>query len=158
LEAVGEYTQAESVYRDALAMKKKLYPTDKYPEGHPDLAASLNNLGALLWARGAYARAESMHRDALAMTRKLYPPEQFPKGHHHLATTLSNLGGLLQARAKYAEAAKVLSEGLAMVQDQAYLFAQAHAEGESLNFLATLPATADYFLSVTREAVRTVPT
>ena len=37
-------------------MYKKLYPPEKYPDGHPDLATSLNNLGALLDARASTAR------------------------------------------------------------------------------------------------------
>jgi hypothetical protein len=46
LQARGEYGRAEPFCRDALAMYRKLYPKGKYPDGHPDLARSLNNLGS----------------------------------------------------------------------------------------------------------------
>src|SRR5262249_27756378 len=39
--------------------------------GHPDLALSLNNLGALLKERGDLAGAEPYYRDALAMSQHL---------------------------------------------------------------------------------------
>src|SRR5260370_36526095 len=46
-----------------------LYPKEKYPQGHPYLASSLNNLGCLLRAQGEYARAEPFCREALKMYR-----------------------------------------------------------------------------------------
>src|SRR5262245_64161046 len=54
----GEYAPATDLLRQALAMLQKLYPKGRHPQGHPDLATSLNNLGALLEAQGEYARAE----------------------------------------------------------------------------------------------------
>src|SRR5262249_34669543 len=63
----GEYGRAEPFYRDALAMSQQLYPPGRYPDGHPHLAVSLNNLGQLLRNRGEYARAEPFYREALAL-------------------------------------------------------------------------------------------
>ena len=37
-------------------MYQALYPKDEFPRGHPDFAATLNNLGVLLWPRGPTAR------------------------------------------------------------------------------------------------------
>ena len=37
-------------------MCKRLYPPDKYPDGHPDLAMSLSNLGELLESGASTAR------------------------------------------------------------------------------------------------------
>jgi CHAT domain-containing protein/Tfp pilus assembly protein PilF len=148
----GKYAQAEPFCREGLVMCHKLYSPERFPKGHPDLAHSLTNLGLLLVTRGDYAQAEPFFRDALDMKKKLYPKERFPQGHPDLANSLSNLGSVLYGRGKYAEGSKALAGGLAMYQDQANLFAQAHAEAESLNFLAILPPAADAFLSVTREA------
>ena len=61
-------------------MYQKLYPKDSYPQGHPDLATSLNNLGFLLQAQGEYGKAEPFFRQALAMYQKLYPKEKYPAG------------------------------------------------------------------------------
>src|SRR5215813_12501258 len=48
----GEYAAAADLLRQALATNQKLYPKEGYPQGHPHLASSLNNLGSLLQARG----------------------------------------------------------------------------------------------------------
>src|SRR5262249_17761735 len=63
----GEYAQAEPLLQEALAMDRRLYPKERFPDGHPRLATSLNNLGSLLRARGDHVRAEPIYRDALAM-------------------------------------------------------------------------------------------
>jgi CHAT domain-containing protein len=97
-------------------MRQKLYPKGKYPDGHPELAISLNNLGLLLRDRGEYPRAEPFFRDALAMRQKLYPKGKYPRGHPHLATSLNNLGFLLQARGEYARAEPFYRDALAMYQ------------------------------------------
>ena len=54
LQAQGDYGEAQGYHERALAMNEALYPKDRYPQGHPDLAPSLNNLGALLQAQGDY--------------------------------------------------------------------------------------------------------
>ena len=51
----GEYGKAEPYYRDALEMLRCLYPPEKYPNGHPDLAVSLTNIGALLGEKASTA-------------------------------------------------------------------------------------------------------
>ena len=52
-------------------MCQKLYPPDKYPDGHPDLAKSLNNLGFLLYARGEYGKAANAFAEGTAMYDRL---------------------------------------------------------------------------------------
>jgi CHAT domain-containing protein len=52
-------------------MRKKLYPASRYPDGHRDLAQSLNNLGFLLQARGEYGQARPYCEQALAMQQSL---------------------------------------------------------------------------------------
>ncbi len=100
----GEYGEAEPYYRGALDMRRKLYPPEKYPDGHPQLAASLKNLGGLLDDRGEYGKAERYYRDALDMYKRLYPPEKYPDGHSDLARSLINLGSLLAKRGEYDKA------------------------------------------------------
>ena len=85
-------------------MYKRLYPADKYPDGHPDLATSLNNLGFLLQARGEYGKAEPFYRDALDMYKRLYPADKYPDGHPDLARSLNNLGILLFKQGEYGKA------------------------------------------------------
>ena len=48
----GELARAEEYFRKALSMRRALFPPKDYPEGHPDLALSLNQLGGVILDRG----------------------------------------------------------------------------------------------------------
>ena len=80
-----------------------LYPRDRYPKGHPELANSLNNLGSLLEAQSSYGEARGYFERALTMNQSLYPKSHYPHGHVNLAISLTNLGSLLQAQGSYGE-------------------------------------------------------
>src|SRR5262249_35714747 len=67
----GQLAQALPLAEQALALRRQLYPTERYPHGHADLARSLNNLGSLLEARRELAQAERFYRQALAMCEDL---------------------------------------------------------------------------------------
>jgi CHAT domain-containing protein len=114
LKAQGEYGQALTYLRKALAMREQLYPKARYPRGHPLLALSLNNLGALLKAQGEYGQAQTYYRQALAMYEQLYPKARYPRGHPLLALSLNNLGSLLQDQGKYSQAQSYFRKALAM--------------------------------------------
>src|SRR5260221_6746622 len=60
------------------------------PNGHPDLALSLNNVGLALRDLGRAEPALEHSQQALAMCRKLYPEKRFPDGHPYLALRLDN--------------------------------------------------------------------
>jgi CHAT domain-containing protein/tetratricopeptide (TPR) repeat protein len=95
-------------------MNRRLYPEALFPQGHPQLAGSLNSLGVLLWDMGAYGKALPYYEQALAMRRRLYPEARFPQGHPHLAASLNNLGKLLQAMGESAKALPYYEQALAM--------------------------------------------
>ena len=52
-------------------MRRRLYPADKYPDGHPDLAQSLNNLGELLVVEEKYDKAAEILGKGLTMYDRL---------------------------------------------------------------------------------------
>ena len=82
LESLGRLEAALEHHQQALAMNAKALPAkDKFPDGHADLAASLNNLGGVLQSLGRLEAALEHYQQALAMYRKLYPPDKFPDGH-----------------------------------------------------------------------------
>jgi CHAT domain-containing protein len=110
----GDFASALAPLREGLAIGRKLYPPERYPQGHPNLAGSLNNLGELHRVAGDLTKAEPLLREALAMRRTLYPKDRFPKGHPNLAGSLNNLGLLLFGAAQYAQAEGLLAEALAM--------------------------------------------
>jgi len=137
----GQYSRATELLREALKMRQQLYPRDKYPQGHPNLAESPNNLGLLLQAQGEYARAEPFYRDAVQMYGQLYPKDKYPQGHPHLAHSLNNLAALLRDRGEYAKAEPFYRDALQM-RRQLYpkdKYPQGHPDlATSLNNLATL--------------------
>jgi tetratricopeptide (TPR) repeat protein len=108
--------EATKLLQEALEVRRKLYPRERYPQGHPDLARSLNNLGFLLHARGEYDQALDYYRQALHMCQQLYPKQFYPRGHGNLANCLNNLGGLLQDQGEYGKALDYFREALAMYQ------------------------------------------
>jgi tetratricopeptide (TPR) repeat protein len=124
LRAQGKSADAETLNREALAMRRHLFPGD-----HPDLARSLNDLALVLKDQGKYAEAEPLFREALAMTRRLFPGD-----HPEPAAILNNLASVLQAQGKYADAEILFREALAMHQR---LFPGDHPHlAHSLNNLA----------------------
>jgi tetratricopeptide (TPR) repeat protein/CHAT domain-containing protein len=114
----GKYAEATESTRRALALAERLYPKERFPDGHPLLALSLNNLGFLLVARGRLDEALPYFERALAMRERLYPRGRYPDGHPDLATSLNNLGFLLRERGRldaalpYCERALAMSERL----------------------------------------------
>jgi CHAT domain-containing protein/tetratricopeptide (TPR) repeat protein len=138
---LGKLQEATERFRKALEMRQALYPKGKYPQGHPDLAVSLNNVAFLLRDQGEYDKAEPFFRQALEMFRALYPKDKHPQGHQQLATTLNNLGTLFHAQGEYGKAEPYFREALEMRQalfpgDQ---YPQGHPElASSLNNLAGL--------------------
>ena len=57
-------------HEQALAIRRKSLPPD-----HPDIATSLNNLGAVQYALREYAAAKQCYQEALAIRRKSLPPD-----------------------------------------------------------------------------------
>ena len=84
-------------------MRRTLFPKERFPNGHPELAKSINHLGALHWAAGEYARAEPFLREALVICSALYPKERFPSGHPDLAASINNLAALHYPAGEYAK-------------------------------------------------------
>ena len=74
---------------------------------HPDIANSLNNLGATLRELGRSAEAEPLHREALEMRRKL-----FRQDHTDVAVSLNNLASVLRDQGKFSEALPLQRECL----------------------------------------------
>jgi CHAT domain-containing protein/tetratricopeptide (TPR) repeat protein len=98
----------------ALAMRRRLYPESKYPDGHPDLASSLHNLGRVLKDMGGYDPALPYCEQALAMRRRLYPESKYPDGHRDLANSLSAMGNSLKKMGRYEPALGYSEQALAM--------------------------------------------
>jgi tetratricopeptide (TPR) repeat protein len=95
---------AESLYRESLALKRKLLGSE-----HEDIARGLSNLGHLRHARKDYDGAERYYQDALAMRRRL-----FGAVHPDVAKTLGNLAVLYEDQEDLARAEQMYREVLGM--------------------------------------------
>lgn len=91
------FTETENLYRRALAIQEKSLG----PE-HPALAATLNNLGALLDQRGKAGESEPLQRRALQILEKSLGPL-----HPDTAATLTTLAVSLDRQGKIVEAEEV---------------------------------------------------
>ena len=88
----GEYRQAESLYKRALALAESNFGPD-----HIEISVVLNNLAALYKYIGEFDEAERLYRRALAITEAGLGPD-----HPNIATIYHNLGGLECARGCFA--------------------------------------------------------
>jgi tetratricopeptide (TPR) repeat protein len=99
LQARGDLAEAEPVFRESLAMYKRLSS-----EEYPKVAMALNDLASLLAARGDLAGAEPLYREALEMRRRLVGKE-----HPDTVAAVISMGGLRVAQGNYIEALKILA-------------------------------------------------
>ena len=98
------YSEAESLYKKALEMKRYLYEGD-----HQELATSINNIAWFYLNMGRYDEAEPLFKETLDMSRRLF------KGDHlHLATVINNMALFYNGRGRYAEAETLYKESLEM--------------------------------------------
>ena len=70
LQNTNRLSEAEPLYRRALAINEKSYGPD-----HPYVANLLNNLGSLLSRTNRRSEAEPLYRRALAINEKSYGPD-----------------------------------------------------------------------------------
>ncbi len=61
----GDYAEAETVYREALALWREQYPKKDYPNGHFVIVGTLANLAKVVTLRGDYAAAEVYATEAV---------------------------------------------------------------------------------------------
>mmetsp|Transcript_15940 Transcript_15940/g.25510 ORF Transcript_15940/g.25510 Transcript_15940/m.25510 type:complete len:117 (-) Transcript_15940:174-524(-) len=59
---MGKYPEALTEYKKSLAMRLKVYGTEK---PHPDVAGSYNNIGSLYYSMGKYPEAITEYKKAL---------------------------------------------------------------------------------------------
>jgi CHAT domain-containing protein/Tfp pilus assembly protein PilF len=100
----GNLKGCKETTEQALALRRKVLP----PE-HPDIAASLNNLGVVQSDLGDYAAARRSHEEALAMRRKA-----LPKDNPYIAASLNNLGIVQHDLRDYAAARRSHEQALAI--------------------------------------------
>jgi tetratricopeptide (TPR) repeat protein len=107
-EAATRYPEAESAYRQALALRQKhLGPQ------HPDIALSLNNLAVLYEAMGRYEAAELLYQQALEIWQT-----ELGDRNPETANSLNNLAVLYQSMGRYGEAELLYQQALEIRQTE----------------------------------------
>ncbi len=106
LEQRGDYDEAEQLYLEAIAMKRRLLG-DK----HPEIAAGLENLAQILQDKGDLVQAEALLRQALAMQREL-----LGEVHPSVARNLNNLAFVQYDRGDTRDALATERESLVVYQ------------------------------------------
>jgi tetratricopeptide (TPR) repeat protein len=106
-ESLGRFADALPHLRAALKIRRELLG-----DSHPDVAASLNNLGRLLYEMRDFEDAEPLLREALEIRRVVLGSE-----HPQVAIVLNNLASLLRAMEEYDEAATMYLEALEINQN-----------------------------------------
>lgn len=102
----GQYTVADSLDRQALAVHRALYG-----EKHPEVAEDLNNLAAIQLELGNLGQAEAQYRQSLAIVEAWYGPQ-----HPETAEGLTSLARTLVREKKGEEANPLLERALGIQQ------------------------------------------
>jgi eukaryotic-like serine/threonine-protein kinase len=105
----GRLDASESLNLRVLGIYRRIYG-----EGHPLVADTLINLGAIEYERGHYAAAERFDRQALEINEAWYG-----KDHPEIGSDLTLLGRALIYEHHYAEAGKALRSAL-NIEEHAY--------------------------------------
>ncbi len=58
----GRFQEAAQLLEENLKLAQQIFPADKYPQGHPDLATAIAGLGGVLHMGGQYARAQAYYQ------------------------------------------------------------------------------------------------
>ncbi|HEU5183332.1 MAG TPA: serine/threonine-protein kinase [Gemmatimonadaceae bacterium] len=103
-----DHTQARTLFEEALALRR-----DALGGHHPDVAATLHNLGNVSYGQGQFADAGRLYREALAIRRASLGPS-------HLETleTLYWLGNALHEAGDVRAARPVFDEWIAAITVQ----------------------------------------
>jgi tetratricopeptide (TPR) repeat protein len=106
MQARGDYPTAERIYREAYVIRQRIFE-----EAHPDRAASLTKLGAVLYDQGRYVEAEPLLDNALAIIRPA-----FGEQNNLVTEALYYMGSIRLARQDVRGADSLLTAALAIWQ------------------------------------------
>jgi CHAT domain-containing protein len=110
----GRPAEGIVLVQQALEIRQKIYPTSKYPDGHPDLGSTYAWMGSILKEMGHAEKAVDYYQLALDMNRKLFPVSKYPNGHEDLTASLSGMGFMLHTMGQAEKALPFYGESLEM--------------------------------------------
>ena len=107
LDVTGREAEAESAFREALAVQRALPDPDPFA-----ISLTLSRLGSHLQSNGRLAEAEEAILESLAIQRRLYP-----EGHSETGITLLELGRVRRRQGRLDEAITAHREALALFDE-----------------------------------------
>ena len=100
----ADYAASEALQTRALAMRERIFGAE-----HPEVAASLNELGIVYTAQGNYDDANRCYLRAQAIVEEALGPE-----HRDVGVSLNSLGCSYYEQGRYEEAAAAIARALAI--------------------------------------------
>jgi CHAT domain-containing protein/tetratricopeptide (TPR) repeat protein len=104
----GNHAEAVKRLIEALKIRERLFPADKFPGGHLEVAINLTSVGNSFYDMKEYQKAYSYYLRALTMSQRLFPKEARPQ----LAVSLNNMAVVLDKLGKLAEAVPYYEQAL----------------------------------------------
>jgi CHAT domain-containing protein/Tfp pilus assembly protein PilF len=135
---MGRYDEAEALYLRSLRIIEKSFGSD-----HPRAAMGRNNLAELYRTAGKLSQADPLFRRALAALEKVLGPR-----HPDVALVLHNLAVLEALQGKKAESLSHFRKALASQDFMADTVFSLSSERQKFQYLATIRASYDVFLSL----------
>eukprot|EP00058_Branchiostoma_floridae_P016693 XP_002602181.1 hypothetical protein BRAFLDRAFT_76869 [Branchiostoma floridae] len=105
---LGDHRKAVNYYEQALEMKRSIFGEDT---AHPDIAASLNNLGNAWRNLGNHRKAISYYEQSIQMKRSIYGEDT---AHLDIAASLNNLGATWRNLGDYRKAISYYEQAIQM--------------------------------------------
>ena len=147
----GDESKAEELSRRSLEMLSRLYPEERYPDGHTALAAALVATGSMLTETGEFVRATGYFDRGIAMMERLYLKGQNPLG-HAAARAYYELGRCWVSRGNnYPRAWRCLRQSTEMFQRLTASYLASASQAESLNYQANRPPALELMLSIAHQ-------
>ena len=110
--AVGDLDKSTQDISDSVSIRRKVFPSERFPNGHQDLARAVGKLGTLLDAQEDREAAVVYLKEALGMSRKLFPQDAYPQGHPLVAENINNLAVVLEKTERTPEVLEFFEENL----------------------------------------------
>ena len=104
---MGDYGKALEYYQKDLAISEEVLGL-----GHPDTAATYNNIGLIYWAMGDYVTALEYYQKALGVFE-----EVLGLVHPSTAATYNNIGSVYQTMGDYGKALEYHQKALGIVEE-----------------------------------------
>lgn len=117
----GEWSQADELYREALAIRRELADQLNIPQARSHVPVMLHLIGELAQVQGEWAQADELFREALTISRELAVQLGTPEARHDLVDSLECVGSLAQERGDWAQSEELYREALAISRELASL-------------------------------------